>query len=149
MINELNVIDSLRETILKNLNGYLPEDFSGLTEKQVIIDFPSVDQMPAGTMIYLQPNYADYEALATTNDRTIFNVSVFLLCKRDQKRNLTLKMYGYFNALFECIRRNQDLGGVVDFSHIDNVEFYPAVEANRNVMGAELSVACEYTKDFD
>ena len=149
MINELNVIDSLRETILKDLNGYLPEDFSGLTEKQVIIDFPSVDQMPAGTMIYLQPNYADYEALATTNDRTIFNVSVFLLCKRDQKRNLTLKMYGYFNALFECIRRNQDLGGVVDFSHIDNVEFYPAVEANRNVMGAELSVACEYTKDFD
>lgn len=149
MVNELNVIESLRETILTKINDYLPDDFTGLTDKQVLIDFPSVDQMPAGTMIYIQPNYADYEALATMNDRSIFNVAVFLLCKRDQKRNLTLKMYGYFNALFECIRRNQDLGEVVDFSHIDNVEFYPAVEANRNVMGAELSVACEYTKDFE
>jgi len=149
MINELNVIKGLADTILNSVNNYLPEDFTGITEKQVLIDFPSVDQMPAGTMIYLQPNYAEYEALATTNDRSVFNISVFLLCKRDQRMNLTLKMYGYFNALFECIRRSMDLGGVVDFTHIDNVEFYPAVEANKNVMGAELSVACEYTKDFD
>ena len=149
MINELDVITGLSDTIKNTVNDYLPEDFSGITEKQVLIDFPSVDQMPAGVMVYIQPNYAEYETLATTNDRSIFNVSVFLLCKRDQKRNLTLKMYGYFNALFECIRRSMSLGGVVDFTHIDNVEFYPAVEANRNVMGAELSVACEYTKDFD
>lgn len=149
MTNELNVIQGLASTILEHVNDYLPAEFSGITEKQVLIDFPSVDQMPSGTMIYVQPNYAEYEALATTNDRTAFNVSVFLLCKRDQQRNLTLKMYGYFNALFECIRRHQELGGVADFTHIDNVEFYPAVEANRNVMGAELSVACEYTKDFE
>ena len=149
MINEQNVIEALQTTIVSGINTYLDSSLAEISDKQVLIDFPSVDQMPYGTMVYLQPNYAEYEALATTNDRSVFNISVFLLCKRDQRTNLTLKMYGYFNALFECIRRSMDLGGVVDFTHIDNVEFYPAVEANKNVMGAELSVACEYTKDFD
>lgn len=149
MTNEQTVIEALRDTILGEINNYLPEELAGITDKQVVIDFPDVDQMAKGIMIYIQPNYAEYEALATTNDRSVFTLSVFLLCKRDQRSNLTLKMYGYFNALFECIRRSMDLGGVVDFASITNVEFYPAVEANRNVMGAELSVACEYTKDFE
>ena len=149
MTNEQTVIEALRDTILQDVNNYLPEELAGITDKQVLIDFPDVDQMAKGTMIYIQPNYAEYEALATTNDRSVFTLSVFLLCKRDQRTNLTLKMYGYFNALFECIRRSMDLDGAVDFASITNVEFYPAVEANRNVMGAELSVACEYTKDFE
>ena len=41
-----------------------------------------------------------------------------------------------------------ELEGTVDFSRVTNAEFYPAIDLNKNVQGAEVSVALEYTKDF-
>ena len=40
------------------------------------------------------------------------------------------------------------LDGAVDFTDINDVTFYPAVEANPNVRGAELSLKIRYTKDY-
>lgn len=148
MINELTVIEAMETTIESNINTYLSSDLSSLSSANVTIDFPDVDLMPKDVMIYLHPNYAQYEALATTNDRSLFTVSVFLLCKRDTKVNLTKKMFGYYNALYETLRRHMELSGTVDFSSVTNVEFYPAIDMNKNVQGAEISVAVEYTKDF-
>lgn len=148
MINELTIIKKLEKTIEDNINTYIGSGLSALSSANVTIDFPDVDQMPKDVMIYLHPNAAEYEPLATTNDRSVFSVAVFLLCKRDTSANLTLKMFGYFNALYETLRRHMELGGTVDFSRVTNVEFYPAIDLNKNVQGAEVSVALEYTKDF-
>ncbi len=148
MKNELSVLLALQDVIAKNLNDFLPQDFASISEKNVLIDFPNVDQMPMKNMFYIQPDYAEFEALTTSSDVSSFRVSVFILSKKETKANLTILNYGYYNALCELLRSNMTLDGTVDFTDINDVTFYPAVEANLNVRGAELSLEIRYTKDY-
>lgn len=148
MKNELSVLLALQDVIAKNLNDFLPQDFASISDKNVLIDFPNVDQMPMKNMFYIQPDYAEFEALTTSSDVSSFRVSVFILSKKDTKANLTILNYGYYNALCELLRSNMTLDGTVDFTDINDVTFYPAVEANPNVRGAELSLEIRYTKDY-
>ena len=149
MKNELTVMNSLLSEMQSNLNSYLDSELEPLSSESMMIEFPDVDQMPKSTMIYIQPDYAEYEALATTNDQASFRMSVFVLCKRDKRENLTTKFFGYFNGVYALLRSNISLSGAVDFTDIVDVNFYPAVEGNLNVKGAEISVSCRYTKDFE
>ena len=148
MKNELSVLLALQDVIAKKLNDFLPQDFASISDKNVLIDFPNVDQMPMKNMFYIQPDYAEFEALTTSSDVSSFRVSVFILSKKDTKANLTILNYGYYNALCELLRSNMPLDGTVDFTDINDVTFYPAVEANPNVRGAELSLEIRYTKDY-
>ena len=150
MKDEMTVIEGLRGAIIKGINDHLPksEVLTPLDENNVVIDFPDTDRMPKSTMLYIQPNWAEFENLSTESDSSIFSVAVFILCKRDKSENLTKKTYGYFNALYSLLRRNISLDGVVDFTEVTNSEFYPAVEANRSIQGVEVSVSLRYTKDF-
>ena len=148
MKNELSVLLALQDVIANKLNDFLPQDFASISDKNVLIDFPNVDQMPMKNMFYIQPDYAEFEALTTSSDVSSFRVSVFILSKKDTKANLTILNYGYYNALCELLRSNMTLDGTVDFTDINDVTFYPAVEANPNVRGAELSLEIRYTKDY-
>lgn len=149
MTNEMTILEGLRNVIINDVNQYLPADFRQLDEHNVVLEFPDPDNMPADIAIFLQGNSASFEPLATTNDESVFAVSVFVMVKRDTAANLTVKMYTYFNAVYEALRRSMSLGGIVSFAAIEGVEFYPAVEENKNVQGAEISCALQYTKDFE
>ncbi len=150
MKDELEVIEGLRRAIVSGINDHLAESevLAPLDENNVVIDFPDTDRMPKSTMIYIQPNWSEFENLSTESDSSLFSVAVFILSKRDKSENLTKKIYGYFNALYSLLRRNISLDGVVDFTEVTNAEFYPAVEANRSIQGVEVSVSLRYTKDF-
>lgn len=148
MKNELTVMNSLLSVLQAEINDYLEPELEALSSENVIIEFPDVDQMPKSTMLYIQPDYAQYDAMATTNDQATFRMSVFILCKRDNQANLTTKFFGYFNALYALLRTNTSLSGEVDFTDINSVNFYPSVEGNLNVKGAEISVSARYTKDY-
>lgn len=148
MRNELVIINSLKTVIQSQLNSHLAQGLETITEKNVAIDFPETDQMPMKTMLYIQPNWANYEALTTESDSSLFNMAVFIVCKKDKMENLTRKVYGYFNALYSLLRTNWSLDGEADFTEITDADFYPAVEGNRNVQAIEVSVSIRYTKDF-
>ena len=148
MITELAVMQGIKTFIASGLNEYLDPDITPITEENVLIDFPSVDLMPKKAMIYIQPNYAEFEGLTTGSDATTFAVSVFLLNKKDTQENLTVQNHAYYEALCELVRDDRSLGETVDFCDVTEVTFYPAVEGNRNVRGVEVSLAVRYTKDF-
>lgn len=148
MKNELTIINQLKTVIQTQLNGHLETGLEQINEHNVQIEFPDVDQMPKTIMFYIQPNWADYESLSTESDYSTFNVAVFIICKKDKQENLTKKIYGYFNALYGLLRTNIGLDNHVDFCDINNADFYPAVEGNRNVQAVEVSVSIRYSKDF-
>ncbi len=131
-----------------HINQYIDSELPTLGTDNVLIDFPVTDKMPKPSMIYIQPDFAEYEPLATQNDSASFRVSVFVICKRDKQSELDLKYLGYYNALYQLLRTNTDLDGEVDFVDIADTEFYPAVEGDFNVKGVEVSVSVRYTKDF-
>ena len=148
MRNELTILNAMKLVIQGQLNTYLGENLDLIGDRNVVIEFPDTDQMPMKTMLYIQPNWANYEALTTESDDSTFNIAVFVICKKDSQENLTRKVYGYYNALYRLLKTNMTLDGEVDFSSIDDADFYPAVEGNRNIQAIEVSVSVRYTKDF-
>ena len=148
MTNELSILNRLKTVIQTQLNSYLPEGFDQIGERNVIIDIPDTDQMPMKTMLYIIPNWADYEALTTENDACTFNIAVFIVCHKDSHSSLTTKIHTYFDALQSLIHANTSLDGEVDFSTVDNVELYYLVDGTKNVQAAEASLSVRYTKDY-
>ncbi|MBQ7644252.1 MAG: hypothetical protein IJS84_04420 [Spirochaetales bacterium] len=148
MRNELTILNALKSVIQEQLNGHLEEGFDSIGERNVAVDFPDLDLMPMKTMLYIQPNWANYESLSTESDASTFNMAVFIVCRKDKQENLTRKVYGYFNAMYSLLRSNWSMDGEVDFIEITDADFYPAVEGNRNIQAIEVSVSVRYTKDF-
>lgn len=148
MRDELTILNSVKAVIQSQLNAHLGKEMETIGERNVAVDFPDIDQMPMKTMLYIQPNWANYEALSTESDASTFNLALFIVCKKDKQENLTRKVYGYFNALYSLLRTNWSLNGEVDFTEITDADFYPAVEGNRNVQAIEISISVRYTKDF-
>lgn len=148
MINELTVLEALQSVLVSDVNDFLEEGWTRLTTDNVVLEWPDVDGMKDDVTVFINGNYAEYEELATTNDQSTFTVSVFLMVKRDTKLNLTQKMYRYFNGIYQALRESMSLDGVVDFTMITDADFFPAIEANTNVQGVEITVAVHYTKDF-
>lgn len=170
--NELTVLQQLRDVVDEILNPEaeeilqeetLDEELTNETpsadpepepeptpteEIPVLIDFPSVDKMPASQVVYMLPDYAEYESLATVNDRAEFRVTMWILCKRAPKADLATAVYGIYNTVYEELRQNTDLNGFVDFCEVRSADFYPSVEMNENVQGIEVSLAVQYTKDW-
>lgn len=148
MRSELTILNNLETTIEGHINEFLPSGTTTLSADNVVVDFPDIDRMPKSTMIYIAPDYSDFEPLATCNDQTSFNVKVCLVCKRDTAANLTTKTFAYYNALYETLKKYQALAGASDFIKVENAQFFGAIDMNKNVQGAEISVSVEFTKDF-
>ena len=149
MKNELTVLTQLRQTIADHINEYLAEGLDGVHTDSVVIKWPNVDQMKRRVMFFIQPDYAEYDNLATTNDFSEFHVKVFIFCKRGAHTTLEQEGYGYYNGLYELLRRDSHLGGYVDFTRIVQADFYNAVDSTGNVSGTEVDISIQYTKDFD
>ena len=149
MKNELTVLTQLQSCIVTNLNTYLPEGLTAISQDNVAIKWPNTDQMKKRVMFFIQADYAEYEDLATTNDLSSFRVKVFILCKRAPNKDLIEESYGYYNALYELMRRNMSLDGYVDFVTITSADFYPAVDASETITGTEVNLSISYTKDFE
>ena len=148
MTNELTVLEAMKSVLVSDVNKYLAEGWTQLTTDNVVMEWPEVEGMTDDVTVFINGNYAEYEELATTNDQSTFTVSVFLMVKRDTRSNLTQKMYTYFNGIYQSLRESMSLNGVVDFTMITDADFFPAIEANKNVQVVEITVAVHYTKDF-
>lgn len=154
MKTELSVMNRLAEVISTQLNDFLKEDedYSGLldeiSEKNVVIDFPDIDNMPKNTMFYIEPESEDIEDATTCSDVATMYLTIYILCKRDTNERLIKKVYGYFTALYCLLRSNQDLDRYIDFSRVASVEYYPAVTATGNIAGIETGIRLSWEKDF-
>ena len=126
MKNELTILNQMKTVLQGQLNDHLETGLEQIDEHNVAIEFPDTDLMPKATMFYIVPNWADYEALSTESDNSTFNVALFILCKKDRQESLTRKIYGYFNALYSLLRTNIGLDGYVDFTDVNDAEFYQA-----------------------
>lgn len=148
MINELDIMQRMVSVIQNDLNGYLAEGLEAIVPGQVVLDIPDPDKMAYPVMFYVFSDYAEYEEHTTESDKGTFRLTVFIICKRDTQANLMVQSHGYYNALHDLLRSNTNLGGLVDFTMVESATFYPAVDANPNIRGVEVSVHTEYEIDF-
>ena len=148
MTNEIDILNGLKEVISRELNNYLDDGIEHIDEKAVEIDAPDVDHMKYPTSIYIQPNYSSYENLTVRSDFAEGRYAVFILCKRDTQKNLTIKTLSYAKALYECLKKNPTLNEIADFTMIESSDFFMRVEGNENIKGVEISVVVQYAMEY-
>lgn len=154
MKTELQVLNQLKSVIAEQLNEYLSadEENSGLLEEiseaNVIIDFPDIDNMPKNTMFYIQPDYEEVEDLSMITDFSNMRILIYIICKGAKSATLIKKVFGYYTALFMLVRNNQTLDGMVDFTKINSMDYYPSVTASSTMSAIEVGAEVQWSKTF-
>lgn len=151
-MKEREVLESIKTFIVNTINSNIeePEDLTieTITSDHVAIDFPDTDGMKNSVMIYLVPENEDFEYLTLSSDLANFYSTVFILVKKDSQQNLISKVFTYFSALYQSIKSDPTIGGSVDETTIQTMEFYPAVEANKSIVAIETRLLIKYAKEF-
>lgn len=147
-MTESNVMKVMYDIFIRDINDYVSDAVENLDDKNIVVDFPSVDMMPKQTVIYLQQNYSDYDALTVRTDNTSMHMSIFILCKKDKPTVLQDKVNALYDGIYTMLKTNPTLDGTITYTSIESFDYYPAVEANPNVKGAEISVNLVFEKEW-
>lgn len=153
MKTDLQITNKFEKIIAQHLNEYLDkvecsEVLEKISAKNVVQDFPDVDNSTCPTMFWIVPSYGENEELSVGSDFSTLQITLFITSKRDKQCNLQKKVFGYLAALELLFWNYTDLEGDADFTDITSYDFYPAIEGNRNVAGIEVTVRVQYAKEF-
>ena len=154
MKTELQVLTQLKKVIAEQLNDYLAEDednkdlLEEIDENNVVIGFPELDSMKKNTMFYITPDYEEITDLSMGTDFASLNSDIYIMCKGAKNDVLIKKVFGYYTALYALVRDNQTLDDFVDFTRINNMDFYPAVTASTTMTAIEASTSIQWSKCF-
>lgn len=116
---------------------------------EVVLDYPDTDNMPHSTMVYVEPENADYEPLTTSSDLAVLHATLYIMAKKEKATELLKKVFRYANSIFSLIRENQTLDGFIDFATITSLIYYPSVDVNTSIKAIELSLDLQWTKDWN
>ena len=153
MKTEMMVLERLRETIIKSIADHYSADEGGadlvpLDEKSVVIDFPDVDNMRKDCMVYIEPDYENFEALSLMADQATMNVTVTILVKGAPHTTLIKRVFGYFTALCSMLASDRELDGFVDYTEVTDMDYYPYVTAGKSQSAIEATLRIRWDRIF-
>ena len=153
MKTEMMVLERLRDTITKKISEHFSADEGGadlvpLDEKSVAIDFPDVDNMRKDCMVYIEPDYENFEALSLMADQATMNVTVTILVKGAPHTTLIKRVFGYFTALCSMLASDRELDGFVDYTEVTDMDYYPYVTAGKSQSAIEATLRIRWDRIF-
>ena len=154
MKTEMMIMEAFKDFIINRLPEHFDTVENGkelltpLSDASVLIDFPDVDNMRKDTVIYIQPDYENFEALSLYADQATLNLTLTILTKGARSDTLIKRVFGYFTALSALIHQDRSINGFVDHSEITDMDYYPAVTASKTVVGIEAVVRLIWDRTF-
>lgn len=146
MISELDILKGLHDILIRDINNFTSNAVEGMDDKSIVCDYPNIDNMRKPTMIFIQPNYSDMEKLTYSSDQSAYTMSIFIIAKKDKPSVLQDKVFALYDALYQLLKTNNTLDSLVAWVSIESMDYYPALTADGNVKGIEVSVQCVFEK---
>lgn len=153
MKTEMMIMEAFKDFIIKRLHSHFNaveygDELTPLSENSVLIDFPDVDNMRKDTVIYIQPDYENFEALSLHADQATLNLTITILTKGARSDVLIKRVFGYFTALCSLIHQDRSINGFVDRAEVTDMDYYPAVTASKTVVGIETTLRLIWDRTF-
>lgn len=152
MKTEMQVLEKLQAILATQINEHLDargeDTLAEITQNHVSIDFPDVDRLRHTIMFFIQPDYENLTQLSMGSDLATLQVTVFILCKGASSQKLIQQVFSYYTAFYLLVRSNQTLDGFIDFAHITDMDYYPAVTASATITAIEVGLQLQWSKDF-
>ncbi len=150
MKTEIQVLEKLKSVIINKLGSFYDEEITlaQITDMNIKIDFPDIDNMRKNNMFYIQPDYETLEELSINSDMATMNIKFFILCKGAKSQELIKRVFAYYSALYGLLKNNQSLDGFIDFIKITDMDYYPAVTEIANISAIEVRMDLMWSKEF-
>lgn len=150
MKTEMQVLEHLATLIPDGLKKHLASDNTrdGISELNVKIDFPDIDNMRKDNMFYLVPEYENIEELTVSSDRAEFEVKVFIISKKGNSEALVKRVFDLYTAFYLFMRSDPTLGGFIDYSRITDMDYYPALTASSTMVAVEVTLILSWAKIY-
>lgn len=146
MTTELEILKGLKAVLERDLNEYTTE--VKMDKNNIELAFPDIDNMRKPIMIFIQPNYSDYEELTYSSDQTNFTISLFIVAKRDKPSALQDKIFEVYDAVYRLLKLNNTLDSLVAYMVVQSMDYYPALTGTEDVKGIEVSIQAMFEKDW-
>lgn len=150
MKTEMEVLECLESLIPRGLIEHLRDEKikADITEKNVKIDFPDIDNMRKDNMLYIVPEYENIEELTVSSDRAEFEVKVFIISKKGNSESLVKRVFDLYTAFYLFMRSDPTLNGFIDWSRITDMDYYPALTASSTMVAIEVTLTLSWAKTF-
>lgn len=150
MKTEMEVLERLESLIPRGLIEHLRDEKikADITEKNVKIDFPDIDNMRKDNMLYIVPEYENIEELTVSSDRAEFEVKVFIISKKGNSESLVKRVFDLYTAFYLFMRSDPTLNGFIDWSRITDMDYYPALTASSTMVAIEVTLTLSWAKTF-
>ena len=149
MTSEMDILQGLHDVLIRDINDYTSNAVEGMDDKSIVIDFPDIDNMRKPTMIFLQANWTNYDSLVYSADQSNFTISVFLVAKKASSTVLQEKLFALYDGLYKLLKTNNTLDSLVAYTVIQSMDYYPALTADNNVKGIEVSIQVVFEKSWE
>lgn len=147
MTTELEILQGLSKVLERDLNDYL--SIVKMDKNNIDVAFPDIDNMRKPVMIFLQPNYSDYDALTYTSDQSNFTLSLFIVAKRDKPSVLQDKVFDVYDGVYRLLKKNNTLDSLVGYVVVQSMDYYPQLTGTEDVKGIEVSINAVFEKDWE
>ena len=153
MKTEMQVLEKLKQVITDQLALHYQEDggkadLQPITEHNVSIDFPDIDNMRKDTMFYIEPDYENLEPFSMSSDLATMTATLFIITKGAKHETLIRRVFGYFTALYSLFGNNRSLDGFIESVRITDMDYYPAVTAGTTMTAIETSIELQWSKEY-
>ena len=150
MKTEMQVLEHLSHLIPDGLKNHLVDEKikDGISELNVKIDFPDIDNMRKDNMVYLVPEYENIEELTVSSDRAEFETKVFIISKKGTSEALVKRVFDLYTAFYLFMRSDPTLNGFIDYSRLTDMDYYPALTASSTMVAIEVTLILSWAKTY-
>jgi hypothetical protein len=131
-LNYVGSIKSFLETALPTELNILKIEYPNVpvsNPKKYIEDFFDVDKYKDTIVVYITPDPEyTFEELSNESKLLANSLDIFVTFKGDTEPNLKALAKIYFEAFFEAVKKDESLGGLVDYAMIENMKFYDGID---------------------
>lgn len=108
---------------------------------EYVDDFIDFDLHKKSNTLFYDFKGFSFEDLSNESNYEDLELGIYLVFRKETKSNLKSKMLDYTTAFYQMFEESgNNLGGVVDYGIINNVDFYYCVEGDPGINVAELTL---------
>jgi hypothetical protein len=134
-LKENEIVDYVKD----NFNGCVPEGRNPI--EHFINEFLDFDHYVYDNALFFQFDDYSYEELSNQSKLETGNMRIFIVVRNGREQELHERLRDYATAFYIMFEKSvYSLGGIVDIGMITAVNFYDAVEGNKNIKLCEITL---------
>jgi hypothetical protein len=123
---------------------YIENNFNNFTDKPInhyLNEFLDLDQYKYDSSLWFSFDDYNYQELTNESRLETCNLRIFIMVRNEKENELHTRLRNYASAFYNMFENSiYNFGGIIDMGLITSVNFYDAVEGDKNKKLVEITM---------